>query len=101
MTSNAKILEIAHLMLNVDANGSHADRNRFEQELQRLGQADIMMALLVRKLLEGKRYFIATDNPETVRRSRGIAQQIGATVEEEKGLDCTKMLFSPPDGPRH
>jgi hypothetical protein len=49
------------------------------------------------KLLDGKRYFVSSDNPETVARARTIALMVGgavASLEESDGQ--TNILFAPP-----
>jgi hypothetical protein len=65
ITSNAKIFEIADLMRKVDQNGSDADLNLLEQELERLSSMEMLMVWLLGKLLEGRPVQISSDNPES------------------------------------
>jgi TusA-related sulfurtransferase len=52
--------------------------------------------MLAYKLLSGERYGITTDNPESVRRARSIAVDLGATIQElEQDDGMTQMVFAP------
>jgi hypothetical protein len=62
-----------------------------------MDQSALPLAIFAAKLMEGKRYGVNTDDPDTVRRCRLLARHIGAcveTVEEEAGR--TRIFFSPP-----
>ena len=58
---------------------------------------DGLALALATKLVEGKSYHIATDNPDTASRARSIAALVGGTVasvEESDGR--TGITFAPP-----
>jgi hypothetical protein len=65
--------------------------------LPQIDETSVPLVLMAAKLMEGKYSGVQTDDPDTVRRCRLLAQHIGASVEmieEESGR--TKMFFGPP-----
>jgi hypothetical protein len=98
--NNRRIIELAIMQLAVDrAPGDEPLGDRFSAALERALDADPTMAIqmtLAVKLLSGKRYQIISDNPETIRRARAIAADIGASVEALEELDgMTRVIFKP------
>ena len=103
MTSNAKIIEVATLVLKCDQTGNADDLRQLDQELSRFEAADHAALTLAYKLMEGKPFRMTSDNPETIRRSTAIAQQIGATFDDTMDdpllgpkLGMTSITFFPP-----
>ena len=65
--------------------------------LPEIDEHSVPLVFIAAKLIEGKRYGLNTDNPDTVQRCRLLARHIGASVEmfeEEAGR--TKIFFGPP-----
>jgi hypothetical protein len=93
--TDAEIVQIAHLVLAVDA--GEASEDELAPPLDTVkGAADSLAMWVAVKLIEGKQYAVSTDNPETVRRARSIAQAVGGTVESaEEAEGMTRLLFSP------
>ena len=100
MMKNSEIIDLAVMCLAVDQSpGDEVLAKRFRRALERATPVDVPLGMqmhLAVKLLSGKRYQIVTDNPETVRRARSIAADLGAAVEEfEQDGDKTKMVITP------
>ena len=99
--TNEEIVALAGLQLKIDSLG--ADKNpsgldAFKKQLDRLtGAGDCMMLMVAAKLLAGKPYCITSDNPETIRRCKSLAEHMGASVQELcVGCGMTRMILSPP-----
>jgi hypothetical protein len=80
--TNAKIIEIAKLMLR--ANVDEEVREVLEAESNRLGnnQADHAMLQVAYKILSGKRYSVSTGDLGLIERCRSLAKDLNATVED-------------------
>jgi hypothetical protein len=90
MRTDAEIVQIAHLVLAVD--DGEASEDELKQALDMVtdvadNSATMLAVMLAEKLIEGNRYAISTDNPETVDRTV-------ASVEESDGR--TSITFAPP-----
>jgi hypothetical protein len=96
--NNAEIIETAALSLAVDkAPDDTGLCARFQAALDRLeGPRDGVCLMLAVKIQSGLPYRITSDNPETVRRARSIASDLGARVEFTEEGRLTSMQFTPP-----
>jgi len=96
MTNDDTIVQLAALQLKIDrGNPSTDDVHKFEQGLAGLSGGDFMVMNLAVRLLEGKNYCVATDNADTAKRCKLLADHMGASVQEVRGSGLTKILFSP------
>lgn len=95
MKQDDEIVRLACLILAADL--SAEGESELERGLAQLNAADMPQVLFVSKILEGKPYSFITDNPETVRRSRALAQHVGASIKViEQAAGITQIQFSPP-----
>ena len=121
MTDNAKIVEVAGLMLKLDQYKNEddpaclEDSARFEQAVKGLSQAEMMAVNAAYKLRQGKPYMVCSDNQETISGHKSLAEYMGATVEESKPEDSllgvladkperqgkTTIIIRPVGGSRH
>jgi len=97
---NSEIIDLAVMCMAVDQSpGDEAVAKRFTAALERATSIDVPLGMqmhLAVKLLSGNRYQIVTDNPETVRRARSIAADLGAAKQEfEQSGGKTKMVITP------
>jgi hypothetical protein len=88
---------MAALQLKIDrGHPSTTDLHRFERGLAGLSGGDLIVMNLAVKLLEGKNYIVTTDNAETVKRCRSLADHMGASAEQIfEGSALTKIVFRP------
>jgi cytochrome c-type biogenesis protein CcmH/NrfG len=108
-----KIIEAAALMYKAEQTDSRKDLRLFSQAMKRLKPDDRPLMMMMCKLMEGKRFSIASDDPEMIRRSTEVAKAYGATVietSEPVGLisilngirpvtdDTISILIEPPHG---
>jgi hypothetical protein len=55
---------------------------------------DFRIEHITAKLMAGKPYFVATDNPATVKRMLALAEELGASIEEfVEGDGMTTILL--------
>ena len=97
MTDNAKIVEVAGLMLKLDQYKNEDDPTcledsaRFEQAVKGLSQAEMMAVNMAYKLRQGKPYMVCSDNQEEIGGYKSLAEYMGATVEEvEEPVEATR-----------
>ena len=100
MMENSEIIDLAMMCMAIDQSpGDEAVAKRFTAALERATSIDVPLGMqmhLAVKLLSGNRYQIVTDNPETVRRARSIAADLGAAIQEfEQSGGKTKMVITP------
>lgn len=95
--NNETIVEMATLQLKIDqGQPSTNDVHTYEQGLAGLSSGDFIVMNLAVKVLEGKQYSVTTDNAETVKRCRSLADHMGALVQEIfEGSGLTKIVFRP------
>lgn len=95
--TNEEIIELAHLSLSVEQSSQDsASQEQLENRKPPQG-TDLLLLTFARKILEGKPYAIQSDNPETVRRVRAIAAQLGVSPSRfEQSANDTVMLFEAP-----
>jgi len=100
MTDNAKIVEVAGLMLKLDQYKNEddpaclEDSARFEQAVKGLSQAEMMAVNMAYKLRQGKPYMVCSDNQEEIGGYKSLAEYMGATVEEvEEPVEATRKHF--------
>jgi uncharacterized protein (UPF0179 family) len=76
MITNERIIEVAKLVLSMTA----AETEHFESLTAEFTGQDCVLATVAERLLQGRRYTVHSDNPETIRRCRSLAADMGATV---------------------
>jgi hypothetical protein len=87
-----RIVDIGSLVETAPLKDIHTNTTAFKH----FEPVDGMLLLMTTKLLEGKPYLITTDNPETVRRAKSIATDIGASFEFIHEDDWTTQIrFDP------
>jgi hypothetical protein len=108
VADNNKIIEIAKLAGRA---GSADDLSQLEAELSELSRLDPpggLLVIIALKLLCGKPYSMASANPETIKRCRSLASDLGATIEENADdprlkqhefTGMTSLVFLPPSRP--
>jgi hypothetical protein len=100
MTEAAEIVRVATLMHKVDQGASAEDEAAFTSALANLDKWGVRLVTFAGKILEGKRYQITSDNPETFSRYRALAQHLGATVVDGGDSvlfeDSVTLTFAPP-----
>ena len=100
--ANEKIVRAAVLMLKFEQTELEVDLHAYKQKLAEIAEMDdqqfIPLVMFAGKILEGKRYWISSDAPETIERARSLAQVLGAVVTEERDEDdgSTTLIFAPP-----
>jgi|SRR6516225_3452871 len=83
MTDNAKIVEVAGLMLKLDQYKNEddpaclEDSARFEQAVKGLSQAEMMAVNMAYKLRQGKPYMVCSDNQEEIGGYKSLAEYMG------------------------
>ena len=94
---NEELIELASLQRKIDHQPcSEKEIDAFERKLAQLTSHDFIVMTLAVKLLEGNPYSVTTDNPDTVRRCRALADRMGATVEEFRdGGSISQIIFHP------
>lgn len=94
MATDDEIVQLAHLVLAVDAGASPL--SELEREGDHLSINDLRAVLLAVKLIEGSGYRIRSDNPAHVARARSIAARVGASVLSADERDgATDITFAP------
>ena len=97
---NREIIELATLYLAVDQSPEDDIlAERFSVALEHAFDTDsagAMQTWLAIKLLSGRPFELTSDNPETIRRARSIAADLGAMIEEfEQDGGSTRVVFKP------
>jgi hypothetical protein len=82
VTDNTRIIEIAKLAGRVERGDDTSHLKTELSELSRLDPPGGLLVMIVLKILCGKPYSIASANPETIKRCRSLASDLGATIEE-------------------
>jgi hypothetical protein len=76
------------------------DLNTLKLKLASLEPGDVGLVEMVGKLMNGMRYSLSSDNPESIRRHTEVALAFGAKVEETALLPgLTSILITPPSHP--
>ncbi len=95
MATDDEIVQIAHLVLAVDAGTSSLDELELADD--HLSFDDLRAVLLAVKLIEGNGYRIRCDNPAHVDGARAIAARVGAAVLfADESAGATDIVFAPP-----
>ena len=91
------IVELAALQLKIDGGSPSTNEvQKLEQGLAGLSSSDFAVMNLALRLLAGKNYSVTTDNVDTAKRCRSLADHMGASVEEVfEGGGLTKIIFRP------
>jgi hypothetical protein len=78
-----KAVHLARLLIDAcNHPDDQALQQRLRTELDHSDQTTLRLSTAAQKLLDGKGYSISTDNPETVRVFRALAEHMGATFNE-------------------
>jgi hypothetical protein len=82
-----EIVSLAALRLKIDFDSlddhvSPSDIVYFKRGLDRLDATGFVLLSVAGKILEGKSYSITSENSETIRRCRSLAEYMGAFVQE-------------------
>ena len=88
-----EVIRVARLIRAVD-NGE--DPAELERLLAMMDASDRSVLWLAAKLIEGKPCCVATDNAESWRRARSMAERLGGVVSEEADGRMTSLRFDPP-----
>jgi hypothetical protein len=67
--------------------------------LDRASAFDLLLVAMASKLLEGERFSVCSDNPETLERARSSAQHLGASINAEFHdplVGKSAIIFDPP-----
>jgi hypothetical protein len=90
--TNSEIIEIAALVLAVDQ--GKAEGAVLQQALDRFtDRMDHSRLFMATKLMEKGRFQFNSDNPESIRLMRSLAEDMGAMVEDVSGEDTGTSLF--------
>jgi hypothetical protein len=98
------IIEVAALRHKIDHPSDDDvrpnDLNTLKLKLASLEAGDVGLVEMVGKLMNGMRYSLSSDNPESIRRHTEVALAFGAKVEETALLPgLTSILITPPSHP--
>ncbi len=104
--SNDKIIECATLfcqLYNMKDDDPDLDRvgRQYEEAMSQIDSAECAHVVMLAKLMDGKRFRIMSNNPDTVRRAIELAREIGATFNDTEDdpwiepLGSTMLTFSP------
>ena len=96
------IIEVAALRHKIDhpRDDDPNDLNTLKLKLASLEPGDVGLVEMVGKLMNGMRYSLSSDNPESIRRHTEVALAFGAKVEETALLPgLTSILITPPSHP--
>jgi hypothetical protein len=67
--------------------------------LDRTSDFDRILVAMASKLLDGKKFSVCSDNPETLKRARSLAQHLGAPISAEfydRLMGKPAIIFDPP-----
>jgi hypothetical protein len=103
-TSTEQIVRTARLVVKLD----HMDdasfsveqieraKEQLERELDKLALGAKALMPIAVKLIEGKPCRVTSDNPDTIRRARELAQYLCATISSvEEGKVMTSIVLAP------
>jgi hypothetical protein len=101
--TNAEIIEIAALYVGL-GQGTVEEADIDLARVRSMDDVERACFVMATKLLAGRDYEVSSDDhdPETIRRARSLAADLGATVEECEhpfawaGVQGTSVLFTPP-----
>jgi hypothetical protein len=99
MIDNNEIIAVAALLCKANKSDSEEDAENFGRALDSLVDVDsVALVFCAAKLMEGKPYGVHSNNPETVKRYRALAQHLGASVTEAgaRPLALRTLRIDPP-----